>query len=245
MRQGVVIGAEVQFARTIGPEEVRPEERNAPRAGGWNPETFAREQIRGLVRQVFFSNEDRPVRQVVFSAVDFSAVDQETDVKNICRRVGEALALETTGSIAVVGEYPRPSPDAKTGHAEMRDRPARDGSTPLRQAATRVRGNLWLVPAAGTDRDRSATALLHSHLGEMRKEFEYSIVEGPPAGESNEAMAMAQFADGIILVLSAQHTRRITARKIMEMLEAAQARILGTVLSDRVFPIPERIYRRL
>jgi Mrp family chromosome partitioning ATPase len=79
----------------------------------------------------------------------------------------------------------------------------------------------------------------------MRREFEYSIVEGPPAGESNEAMAMAQFADGIILVLSAQHTRRITARKIMEMLEASQVRILGTVLSDRVFPIPEGIYRRL
>jgi hypothetical protein len=239
MRQGVM-GAEVLFARPTGPEEVRPEERNAPRAGGWNPETFGREQIRGLVRQVFFSNGDTPVRQVVFSAVD-----QETDVKNICRRVGEALALETTGSIAVVGEYPRACLDGKTGPAEVRDRPVRDGGTPLRQVATRVRGNLWLVPAAGTDRDRGATALLHSHLGEMRREFEYSIVEGPPAGQSYEAMAMAQFADGIILVLSAQHTRRITARKIMEMLEAAQARILGTVLSDRVFPIPERIYRRL
>jgi hypothetical protein len=240
MRQGVVMGAEVVFARTTGPEEVRPEERNVLRAGGWNPETYAREQIRGLVRQVFFSNVDRPVRQVVFSAVD-----QETDVKNICRRVGEALALETMGSIAVVGEYPRASLDGKTGHAETRDRAARDGSTPLRQVATRVRGNLWLVPVAGADRDRGATALLHSHLGEMRKEFEYSIVEGPRAGESNEAIAMAQFADGIILVLSAQHTRRITARKIMEMLAGAQARILGTVLSDRVFPIPERIYRRL
>jgi hypothetical protein len=234
------MSAEVLFARPTGPEEVRPEERNVPHAGGWNPEAFAREQIRGLVRQVFFSNVDRPVRQVVFSAVE-----RETDVRNICRRVGEALALETTGSIAVVGEYPRASLDAKTGHAEMRDRTARDGSTPLRQAATRVRGNLWLVPAAGTDRDRGAAALLHAHLGEVRREFEYSIVEGSPAGESNEAMAMAPFADGIILVLSAQHTRRITARKIMEMLEASQARILGTVLSDRVFPIPERIYRRL
>jgi hypothetical protein len=29
------------------------------------------------------------------------------------------------------------------------------------------------------------------------------------------------------------------------MLDAAQARILGTVLSDRSFPIPEGIYRRL
>jgi hypothetical protein len=35
------------------------------------------------------------------------------------------------------------------------------------------------------------------------------------------------------------------ARKIKETLEGAQVRILGTVLSDRVFPIPEEIYRRL
>ena len=34
-----------------------------------------------------------------------SAVDPESDVKNICRLVGEALALETMASIAVAGEY--------------------------------------------------------------------------------------------------------------------------------------------
>jgi Mrp family chromosome partitioning ATPase len=87
--------------------------------------------------------------------------------------------------------------------------------------------------------------MLHSFLGEIRTEFEYSIVEGPPATESNAATAMAQFADGIILVLSAHRTRRIMARRIKDALEASRARVLGTVLSDRIFPVPERLYRRL
>jgi Mrp family chromosome partitioning ATPase len=56
---------------------------------------------------------------------------------------------------------------------------------------------------------------------------------------------MAQFADGIILVLSAKNTRRVTARKVAKTLDGAQARLLGTVLTDREFPIPERLYRRL
>jgi hypothetical protein len=219
---------------------MRRRERSVPEAEGWNPEDFAREQIRGLVRKVFFSNVERPVRQVVFSALD-----AETDVKSICRSVGEALAEETVSNVAVVGEYPEVLPDAEMYQAEASGRSSGNGSAPLGRAAIRVRGNLWLVPAAEREGDRGATALLHSHLGEMRKEFEYSIVEGPPAGESNQATAMAQFADGIILVLSADRTRRITARKIMEMLEGAEARILGTVLSDRIFPIPDRIYRRL
>src|SRR5258707_12252019 len=95
------MSAEVLFAGIGARESVhREEERSVPRATGWNPDNFAREQVRGLVRQVFLSNMERPVRQVVVSAVD-----PDSDVKNICRLVGEALALETTASIAVAGEY--------------------------------------------------------------------------------------------------------------------------------------------
>jgi hypothetical protein len=239
MREQVMSGA-VLFPRTSARVEVRRQERNAPEADGWNPEDFAREQIRGLVRRVFFSNGERPVRQVVLSALD-----GDTDVKSICRSVGEALAVETVSNVAVVGEYPEVLPDAEIHPAETGSRSSGNTSTLQRRAANRVRGNLWLVPAAETHGARGATALLHSHLDELRREFEYSIVEAPPAGESNEAMAMAQFADGIILVLSAHRTRRIAACKTVEMLEAAKAHILGTVLSDRIFPIPDRIYRRL
>jgi hypothetical protein len=210
-------------------------------AGRWNPESFAQEQIQGLVRRVFFSNAARPVRQIVFSAVE-----AETDVHGICRRVGEILALETPGTVAVMGGYPRLLQDAGREHEQMAENETKAGTVPpLRRIAARVRGNLWLVPGAGSDGDRVTNASLHSYLSELRREFEYSIVEGAPAGGSNDTTAMAQFADGIILVLSAQHTRRVTARKIKEELEGAQARLLGTVLSDRVFPIPEGIYRRL
>ena len=234
------MSAEALFAQTTGREQVRPELESVVEAGGWTPEKFGREQIQGLVRQVFLSNMGRPVRQVVFSALE-----PETDVKHICRQVGEALAAETMGRIAVVGEYPQILREGETSKPEMGKCSAKDESAQARRGAIRVRGNLWLMPAQETDGDRGATAWLHSYLDEVRREFEYSIVEGPPAGESNEAMAMAQFADGIILVLSARNTRRIAARKMKEMLEAAQVRILGTVLSDRVFPIPHGIYRRL
>ena len=120
-----------------------------------------------------------------------------------------------------------------------------DAGLPLRQAAARVRGNLWLVPACPSDGNVVTAASLHSHLSEMRRQFEYSILQAPPAGDSDEATAMAQFADGIVLVLSARRTRRATALKTKAALEGAQVRILGTVLSDRAFPIPEAIYRRL
>jgi hypothetical protein len=232
MSTGLLGGIDLLHASERG--ETRSEAKNLIQSTGWSPQNFAQEQIRGLVRQVFFSNAVRPVRQVVFSSVE-----AETDVLSICRRVGEALALETAGSIAVAGGDPRALRNSDTRQA------VKDGGSPLRGLAPQSGSNVWMVSRIGVDGDRSSTASLHTQLGDMRREFEYSLVAAPPVGDSNEARAMAQFADGIILVLSARHTRRVTARKIKEMLQAVQARLLGTVLSDRVFPIPGGIYRRL
>jgi len=200
----------------------------------WNPQTFAREQIRGLVRQVFLAG--RPVRQVVFSAVE-----ADSDLRNLCRSVGEALAAQAHGTVAVVGGYPR----LQGGNeSQASARGERDAARPLRQIAARVRGNLWLVPDGRTGGGCVSAASLQAYLSEVRRQFEYSIVEAAPAA-SDETLSLAQFADGIILVLSAHHTRRAAARQIKAALAAAQVHILGAVLSDRVFPIPEAIYRRL
>ena len=234
------VGRELRFAWASGREKLCPEDGAVSATGRWNPEDFAREQIRGLVRQVFFSTEERPVRQVVFSAMD-----RETDVRNICRRIGETLAMETTGTIAVVGEYPQDLRNRESCEDEASDLAAGQSASQQR-LATRVRSNLWLVPAARTEGGkRQSTTVLHSYLSETRRDFEFSIVQGPAAAEASEALAMAQFADGIVLVLSAQFTRKIAARKIKQMLEAAPVRVLGTILSDRVFPIPAAIYSRL
>jgi len=242
MTEGV-IGAKVwrspDMASTTAGDTVYPETESLCPPRGWDPESFAREQIRGLVRQVFFSSASRPVRQVVFSAIE-----AESDMTSLCRQVGEALAQQTQETVAVVGGYPRLLQGTGAQPEESGGRTITDGGTPLRQIAARVHGNLWLVPDRANGGSSAGTSL-HSYLSEVRRQFAYSIVHAPSAGESDEAIAMAQFADGIILALSARRTRRAAACKIKAALEAAQAHLLGAVLCDRVFPIPEAIYRRL
>jgi hypothetical protein len=234
------MSADALFATTIGRENVRSEIRSAPRANGWSPERFAREQVRELVRNVFLASVDRPVRQVVFTALD-----RETDLRSICRKVGEALSLETTGSIAVVGDYPQAVTEEQIDREVESGRGLSGEDSSLRQNAIRMRANLWFLPAPGKYADYLAAQSLHAYLSQVRRQFGYSIVEGPVSGETNNTGGMAQFADGIILILSAHRTRRIMARRMKETLEAARVRVLGTILSNRVFPIPEAIYRRL
>jgi hypothetical protein len=202
----------------------------------WNPEDFAREQIRGLVQRVFFASEGRPVTQVVFSAAE-----PHTDVAGLCDQVGQALALETSAHIAVVGR------EARTA-ATAREQAWGVERTAIKSWSTQTAANLWRVPGFGLREcgEESGTGRYWlSCLAELRNEFEYAVIEGPAAGASSEAALLGQLTDGIILVLGAHSTRRATARKIKETLEASQSRILGTVLSARRFPVPERIYRRL
>jgi hypothetical protein len=201
----------------------------------WDLDRFAQEQIRGLVRQVF-SSSHAPARQAVFAAVD-----SFTDVHGLCRRVGETLASSITGDVAIVGAFTHLVAGALTDPREMQDDGA--GPAPLKQVSTRLYRNCWLLDAAERVYDRGES--LHAYLAQIRVSFEYSILAAPPASESDEAVAMAQFSDGIILVLSAQHTRRAAARKVKGKLDEAHVRLLGTVLSDREFPIPQRLYRRL
>lgn len=115
--------------RTAEREQESPWAQSPRLVTGWNPGKFIREQMRGLVRQVFSASGTRPVRQIVFSAVD-----PATDVRNVCRQVGESLALETLGGIAVVGEYPQLPADWRTFQATSQDR-----NIPLRETAARMR----------------------------------------------------------------------------------------------------------
>src|SRR5277367_2255158 len=63
----------------------------------WNPDGFAREQLRGLVQRIFFSQATARMRQVVISAAE-----SRTDVSDICLQVGEVLSQETAASVVVV-----------------------------------------------------------------------------------------------------------------------------------------------
>jgi hypothetical protein len=206
-------------------------------SGRWKPEDFAREQIRGLVRRVFFARTGRPVKHVVFTAAE-----PHTDLAGICDRVARTLAHETRAHVALLDLE---QADANAIHTCIPKHPT---TAEIKLWSSQIENNLWKVPKSGfAEYGEEFGTGLHwlPCLEKLRKEFEYAVIQAPDAGLSSEAELLAQLTDGIILVLGASSTRRATARKIKETLDGAQCRILGTVLTDRTFPIPERIYRRL
>ncbi|HUK26743.1 MAG TPA: hypothetical protein VLV49_19355 [Terriglobales bacterium] len=220
-----------------------PEAEAEPKAREWNAERFADEQILRLVRQVFVPGWPKPARHVVFSAVD-----AKTYVAEICMDVGKALACQVSGSVCVVeANAQKPELEQVFGRKSRRPEPEGLEFGVLHGLCQHVGGRLWLAPLAvlgGEGHDFSA-AWLERRLMELHFEFDYTVLHAPAAAVSSEVALLGRLSDGVALVVEAQRTRRAAAQGAKEMLFAANVRLLGSVLSERRFPIPERLYRRL
>ena len=221
-------------------------EREASRPLGsavWDPEAFAEEQIRGLIRQVFLPGWPKPAHQVVFSPVD-----PETDISAICMQVGLALSAQVSGTTCLVEANLNSPGLEQVVERNGYDLIANQESSTFREPSRRVSNQLWLIPRnvfVGENKNGLSGVWLRDRLAELRETFDYTVLYGPPAGVGSEAALLGSLCDGMVLVLEANSTRRVAAQKVKERLHAANARLLGAVLSGRTFPIPDAIYRKL
>jgi len=113
---------------------------------------------------------------------------------------------------------------------------------------TRLTDRLWLITSGSPAADCAQMAeseALRVRIAEIRDSFDYVWINTPPAATCADAMNLGPLADGFILVVEANSTRREAALQVKQDLEAAGAWILGAVLSERTFPIPNAIYSRL
>jgi Mrp family chromosome partitioning ATPase len=86
---------------------------------------------------------------------------------------------------------------------------------------------------------------MKERFSEIRREFDYVVVNAPPLGAFADAMVLGRLVDGVVLVLEANTTRREAALRITEGLRATNIPVLGAVLNNRTFPIPAAVYKRL
>jgi|SRR5690349_70750 len=224
MRAGAISAGLFGFAReaaATGMDTVVGQKKPVASTRSSAEERFASEQIHGLVRQVFLSVA-LPARQVVFTSIQ-----PEIDVQGVCRKVGQALAVETSKDVVIVTKSPR---------SDLHQGTQPDDGT--RKAAKLLEGSLWSLELTGGESIES----LRACMTKIRLEFEYSVIATSP-GASDDARSMGQVSDGIVLVVSAMRTRRAVAVRFRNAL--AQSRLLGTVLIDREFPVPAAIYKRL
>jgi Mrp family chromosome partitioning ATPase len=197
-----------------------------------------------LVLRVFL----RPTGDVP-RVVVFSGIDPGNGCTRVCRQTAEVLAGTSSGTVCLVdagfysslsqqAERSVPNPTEPLPNSGLVHAYVHEMETP----------NLWTLSPGCTASARNnpmAIDIARARLQELRQEFDRVLIDAPPLNQCDDAMALAELGDGLVVVIEANATRRQTARKVMETLGQAGVKVLGVVLNKRMFPIPEKLYRQL
>ncbi len=210
------------------------------------PEEKAGEEEAKLVQRLFLLADGGGPKTVVFCGTD-----EGDGSSSVCARASEILASRATGSVCLIDAHlSSPSLHVRYGlenRSGLTDAIFKSGSS--KDFARQVPGrSLWLMTSGSLPQGREAilpSDLVRSRVAELREHFAYVLINAPPVNLYPDAILFGQFADGVVLVVKANSTRRATAMKVKESFEASNVRLLGAVLNDRTFPVPEALYRRL
>jgi protein-tyrosine kinase len=80
---------------------------------------------------------------------------------------------------------------------------------------------------------------------QLREHFDEIVLDLPATSKLRLGLVCAVHCDGVVVVLEAEKTRAPVVENLISSLRAVRAPILGTVLNQRQFYLPQRIYRWL
>lgn len=204
------------------------------------------EEALRLVRRVFL-----PQNQEAPQVVVFAAIDPGNGCSEVCASVAETLAAHAARPVCLIDgnlHTPRlPEIFEVTNHYGLTDSLLEQG--PIASFTSKPLDDNLRLLSAGMLVPDSASLLgscrLEERLSELRKEHPFILVDAPPLNRYSDALSFSQHADGMVLVLEADVTRREAAAHVVAGLRSAGIRILGAVLNKRIFPIPHGLYQRL
>lgn len=214
-----------------------------PASNGKLPTRYS--EALNLVQRLFLA---RP--EVAPQVVVFTSPQSGTGCSWVCARTAEALAELFPGAVCVVDANLR-SPamhryfllDNNRGLAQ-----ALVENEPISEYVREVASQNISVLTTGVPTNTITPTLSNrvvQRLTELRQKFKFLLVDSPATNLYADVTLLSSAADGAILVLEADSTRRDAALQAKDALLAAKFRLLGAALNKRRFPIPEFIYHRL
>jgi hypothetical protein len=196
------------------------------------PTSIRDEQIHVLVQQLFLRPEGGLVRNV-----GFAPTEESMQMGPLCLDVARALAGE--------GQYDVGLIDASFDTIPLQQQLELPAPSPAR-VTWPVSPRLGLVPRQSWWPEAGLQPVTEQNLERLREfmtGFDFSLVCCAPVCWITARIG--HNCDGLVLVLTANKTRRLVAAQIVDRLGKVGVPLLGTVLADRRFPIPQGLYRSL
>jgi protein-tyrosine kinase len=208
---------------------------------GTDRDLITREEEFKLVQRVF-----RPASGPSPQVVLFCGVEADAGSASICAHTSEILAAQPEELVCVVdANFHSPCLHKYFGLENCRGlAEALLEPGPIQEFVQQAsEPKLWVMPSglATAQVSRVVSDRLRSRMAELRAAFKRVVIRSSPFGLDTDPIVLSQWTDGVVLVVEANSTRRDTARRVKENIEVAGVRLLGVVLNNRTFPIPDAL----
>lgn len=205
--------------------------------------SFIEEHIR-LVQRVFLTGAQTP------KVVVFTGIVGGNGCTSVCAESALALVAQSSKTVCLVdGDLRCPSVHRYFGMSNERGiAQAMTESGPITDYGRQfVDGKLWIMTSGvcHTGGQLLASEAMRARLKDLRDTFDFVLIDAPPITSFVDAIQLGCLADGVVLVVGANSTRREAAVRAKQYLNAANCRVLAAVLNRRTFPIPASIFRWL
>jgi Mrp family chromosome partitioning ATPase len=188
----------------------------------------ARDAMLQLVQRIFLAPGSIAPRKVMFCGID------KNNSTSVCAEAGRVLAEQTGSTVCLVDANVR---DYRlTKHFSLDQTKSTFGRlAPWREQCVYVGKNLFVAGTGvlgGVHGGLAPSSELKDRLIALSSSFEYLLFDAPGINTCADASLLGQVAGSVVLVLDANATRKVDARRAKENLELAHARVLGAVLRN-------------
>lgn len=205
-----------------------------------NPSGGAAEAYRGLRTNLLYAVIDEPLRVVLVSSPGIAEGKSTT-----CANLAAVLAQAENNTLLMDCDFRRPTQHRIFGMRNFQ------GSVNVLAGESNLQGalqgtsvpNLKLLSAGSVP--PNPAELLGSRrfadlMKQVRQQFDYVVLDAPPIQLVSDAAILATHADGTLLVLDAQRTRKASLREAVHSLQTVGASVLGTIMNN--VDTPESYY---
>ena len=196
------------------------------------PESPVAESYRNLRTSILLSTAPRPPQAILVTSTQPLEGKTSTSLN-----LALALAQRNTRTLIVDADLRKQGVGAALG---MKDEIGLSGiltgAHPLEDTLRPVESAPGLSVLSAGPRPPNPAELLSSPameklLLELRRRFDYLVLDSPPLLPVTDATVLSAFVDGVVLVVECGVTDRGALARAHRMLETAGARVLGTVLN--------------
>lgn len=197
----------------------------------------AQQEMNRLVQRLFFPRSGPAYRRIVFCGVE-----EANSSSTIVAQVAQLLSAQARENVCVIDANPRHGGVSSFYPLAVTLKDEWTGSIAGLCVPVAPKLSILRWPGVRAGRELPPTEELRAAIAELQRSFGYVLVDTAGCLLNDDATVWAHLVGHAILVVEADSTHRTAAAKAKRKIESAGARLAGTVLHNRSFPIPKFVY---